>query len=1794
MFAKARGHKGHDRSSSAATAPSSHVPPHTSPLSANSDNAPLPPPIFQPTRRVSGESLQRPGTSDGLGATPSKRTNGLRLTWAPVLPPIPRVASRYEPATSDRYRAKEDGNSGKEPGFGSALDHCKRSHGLEHPVELPSTGRAANATVDDMDWQSPSSLGSASPRMEGTLFPPKSTGPSALPPTPSGPAMSREFIDSRDKPYSQPQRPQTIQQSYSTPQVPTTNSSLHLSSLQVRAGLGSQSPLSPPQMTPTSANSARAPHISGARLSPQSSAEDLGALRRAQTNSSQVSSNTQTPSAQASSNYSGSTQLPSAQSSVNRVSSPASSSPLSHTLGTPYQSTSSFFPLPRHVSRRPKTAGAAAKFGGVSVPTHHSSTPKPESTPGQPKAEKRKTRLLNPMALLSRRKSGQDGVETVADRSAAAQAYERQKSVAQSGLSKMPEDFDPRIKGKVVHDFSSPRSKRGVSYSEADQRPPRGQLQSANSTPAVPQLLPDFDFGQAASNHVKQASESSGSLNRRGAHSPSMFKEILNDDPAQAADRPRSLNAERLENREFLQRVGHQSTISAYSQESAILPPFARRSQHLDPMQAALYQDDESKRSSDPSSGKDRDSSLSSFSQVSPITGRTSVPYGTDVRNSTGRSLSPVSPASLMSKDLRHMSAVSDLPPQSARASMLPQTSAEFRRRDEEETVSRPFSSASGFPVGPAFSPIAEQPPQLSPGSEQSPERSMQQSSDRDAATAPEVVTTPAPESKIESSAAPSREGLSIPIPDRNSSLGTSPELTPEIKQAETMNVSASKRVPKLVEKRPSAAGHSSKRLSVLPKHNPSNASRFSFQLGESAREEQVLEEKHRKMKSQNRQLSPDEDEDEFDESAMDDMDEFEMQEQLDEDYGEHDAPLATPMGELTGLQRTRQELQAPSLSDDGSLYDDDYVDNDGHFDEPGEENPADADQTGTQDRHAMTWNAQKSSKNSEGSHQHPADQNILPTSDNAFHSGGGLRIDTSGNNPAQGGFPRNWGQMHNGAHGAESRSGFYMQPEAAGYSPVVANVPSQREDTPLRQQPNEKRDSSRVASGGISFESTGGQAFEKHEQRSREVNLPANATPNKAAGLGLTGFEDFDFGSGPDLSIYDSRPTSRQDAPNSDRWTRDSDGMPKRLSRWEDLPTSASSPRASHFPPVSHAQSAAYEGPLGKSIRQRNNGVNQNLQYAQSSDGDDDDYEGDDDMYFDDGGFEQDITSPQGQHEHMNEDLFDNDAFLNRSSRIQGHPGQPVHQQRPQSGFSLASLGGDGPYPSFAMGANPNKARQRQSQLLLEDLPLQGPVDPRLIPQRNPSEDAKRLGLSRKVPPLPALEGTQEAVSRMQSNLQSYHAALAEAVNRAANEGRFSRQSSVASSSTNESAYSNPVQDDRSHYSQDDDKHLAVGGGPGYSASTNTTASHMDQIPRQEPLRLSFDFGYHSQEEDGFNDDDIDDDIVAAANGDILASDDAAFYGHEFDFYAKARPNSADAQSNHGGFFGEDGGGDGLTRSKSIKEPNLTPITERSEFSTRNSYMSMSHGSAFGLPSAGLYGPASPALARLPTSPLVEKEALTFDQLRKLRASAFAGGEGPGNASGSHGSWQSEYGSMKGPGSFQWHHGAQTPHSAGSSSSQAMPTGYFASVPMMGPGAFGNSSSGRGSNTSQQADSSSRPGSGAGYSPSYSARNSGHAAAAPAESYAAEMDATPRKPLPAPAPEPTTAKKVVLPKANTASGSSSSAQQHSRQGSDHVTYVKEQNPNDGSPRWILERRRTSEFGQLELVGREVVQGGWI
>ena len=48
-----------------------------------------------------------------------------------------------------------------------------------------------------------------------------------------------------------------------------------------------------------------------------------------------------------------------------------------------------------------------------------------------------------------------------------------------------------------------------------------------------------------------------------------------------------------------------------------------------------------------------------------------------------------------------------------------------------------------------------------------------------------------------------------------------------------------------------------------------------------------------------------------------------------------------------------------------------------------------------------------------------------------------------------------------------------------------------------------------------------------------------------------------------------------------------------------------------------------------------------------------------------------------------------------------------------------------------------------------------------------------------------------------------------------------------------------------------------------------------------------------------------------------------------------------------------------------------------------------------------------------------------------------------------------------------------------------------------------------------------------------------------------------------------------------------------SSSGAESVSYVKEINE-DGAGRWVLKRRRTAESGQVEILGRRVIEGGRI
>ncbi|KAK5723597.1 hypothetical protein LTR15_005296 [Elasticomyces elasticus] len=1836
MFAKVRNR--HERSGSSSTV--APAPAQTIPLPPRNVGAPLVSPLqmtfdfeLDPPNtlsvdsfRPSSDSVIRPQTSDGLEMYTPRSTIGLQ---PPSLPPIPRIASRQESIASSISQPSEAGLGARhESDNVSALSAGSRkstgirlmpSRSFEHPalpplrdaepVELLPTSGPMGPGMG-LEERTSTSTDGTTPRMQASIFPSRvDSQKPVLPVINSGPAMTREFIDSRDKPYSHPSarqssisspaaRPNPVQSSQSmpfmsivdssiapSPHSPTSNAffnqakspsmsmplmqspntlsapaSSPMASLQSPNSYStfySQSPASPHVPTPSSATSMyglRAPKISGARLSPNSSVEDLRLLQRSSTNGTTMSKTYTLSDAPMD-------DLPlpapvrngkaNARNSAPKAHSPSAHSPLA-TIGTPYQETSPSFPLPQHVSVRPKTSGGMSKVAGVDVPTHHTTGQRPESASGTTKPEKRKTRLLNPMALLSRRKSAQESEDIIAERSAAAAAYARQRSVAAAaGVKQMPADFDPRIKGNKVHDFSAPRPpRRNMSYNDADQYSP--PLPSENGAPSVPFLQYDPYFEQQPpGGHSKQPSDSSSV--RRSVHSP-MFREMLGEDP-DATKRISSLNAERLENKEFLQRVSHHSSNSAFSQDSNTLPPFARRSQVLD---TSNHQDP--LRSSDPSNGRERDSKGSSNSEVSPITQRNSAQQA-EMRHSPNYSLSPVSP-NTPDKTFRPISAVSDLPPPRITTQSAP-SSPEKRGRTTSEATTRPFSVV----VGPAADIVAEGPP-LPTQRDRSPYRN--------SADAPEAMMVTIPDRK--SSRTMDTLDLPIPLPGRTSDLPT-PELTPEIGTASSMRFAphlANVQAPKLVEKRASAVGHA-RRTSAVAKHRVSNASRFSFQFNESTEEEQALEEKHRKIKGESAEFqgvgrAEEEEEDDFDESAMDDMDELEVQEQ------QRGSLLAEPPTEkVMSVQNARQQLRADD-SDDGSVYDEEEDEVPNMTDERRLRHLTWAEHPAMRAHSALASHSRNASQATTNQHDDLIDQYMREGTSTghrrADSSASALTLDTNLHNAGDSAFVQDAfsdrASVLNGVGGARPRSGFYMQPTAAGYSP---NASPQTERPPLPHRESGNSERNRAASG-MSFGSanernrvasgmsSNSAASQPAHVRQGAPDISQRGTSSSAgrlseartdsSGLGLSGFSDFNFSEGPDITLNGSRPTSYEtlDQPRINRRIRDSETLPQGSAGWAEMQkrgssgTPLSNGRASSYfsSPDSNPQSAAYRASIPKALQPSKAPIHNDHRYADS----DSDEDIQDDMYFDDGGFEQDIRDTSNGRYSLDEDEFDNPNYLGGANR---------HNAARTSAVPFASLGGDGPYPSFAMGSNPVKARVRESQMLLQDLPLGGPVDPKLIPQRNPSEDAKRLGLSNKVPPLPPQVASPEALSQMQVKMQAYHASLADALNKAAAEGRFARQPSISTARTLSVASGlddDLSRDDRSHYSREENgaDSLAVpngGSGLDRSISDGTTGSKMNQSLTYSPPKMSFDFGFGDVlTNDSITDDyEADDDVIAAANAEALASDDDGFYGQEFGFYANARPNSGEMSAINGGYFGEDGD-DGLMRKKSWKDPSMTPISERTEFSTRNSII-LGHGAMFGPPSAGLYGPASPALARLPISPLAEHagDVTTFDQLRKLRGNAFAAASSV--------SLHSDHG--KGAA-----HGSPTVAPRSASAAQ----GYFGALGGS-PIALNYSPASSGSN-SNSAIQNNVPGhmnspQRHGYHDSPQSANPG------AFRFSGDNELTPRKPQVVN--EPTTARKVPP-----------AMQTHSRKGSDSVTYVREQDPNGGpSPRWVLERRRTSEQG---------------
>ncbi|RDW65045.1 hypothetical protein BP6252_10696 [Coleophoma cylindrospora] len=345
---------------------------------------------------------------------------------------------------------------------------------------------------------------------------------------------------------------------------------------------------------------------------------------------------------------------------------------------------------------------------------------------------------------------------------------------------------------------------------------------------------------------------------------------------------------------------------------------------------------------------------------------------------------------------------------------------------------------------------------------------------------------------------------------------------------------------------------------------------------------------------------------------------------------------------------------------------------------------------------------------------------------------------------------------------------------------------------------------------------------------------------------------------------------------------------------------------------------------------------------------------------------------------------------------------------------------------------------------------------------------------------PKPSISERMVSKGLTQDTLAAYQSALAEAAQQAAANGIFDRKET-------------PSEQEENH--------------PSLVPDTSDFSSY-------EPFSPSYDdFDYDDALED--------DAIIAAANAEALANDCEGFYGQEFGFYSA--PAAGEAQYANGGYFGPRGA-EAINRSQSgriaLREPNLTPITERSEYSNRNSVMSLHlHGS---LPGGALNSPGLAQLAGMMNDEGEYGGDLSIHTLMKLRNRAWGG---------SQASLHSSPGSPRSP-----------IDDTSSPISLAAPWTY--NGPM---------------------------------TPNHRRKNSTFSLVSEESAASAKISNLEISSAPA---SPTLTKSV--------SGSTAS-KGHKHSGSaDSISYVQEE-----GKRWVLERRRTAESGELELQ-REVISSGTI
>ncbi|MCJ1341437.1 hypothetical protein MMC09_006733 [Bachmanniomyces sp. S44760] len=466
------------------------------------------------------------------------------------------------------------------------------------------------------------------------------------------------------------------------------------------------------------------------------------------------------------------------------------------------------------------------------------------------------------------------------------------------------------------------------------------------------------------------------------------------------------------------------------------------------------------------------------------------------------------------------------------------------------------------------------------------------------------------------------------------------------------------------------------------------------------------------------------------------------------------------------------------------------------------------------------------------------------------------------------------------------------------------------------------------------------------------------------------------------------------------------------------------------------------------------------------------------DDLYFDDGVID-DINDGDGLG--FDECVFDDDSNILY--------GLPLRDRAQSSKEPLRPLGVQQVSPDDALSVNSAESHERlerrKSNLKLDTSFASG-----------------RQGL---LAPRPSVKiaSYDQSIGLTQTNLAAYHNALAEAANQAALSGRFDRKASLESAESVRHIMSTITE----------------------SSENGLPIAHVNIMPQ---------FNMGSELDDTQDDDEI----VAAANAEALENDDEGFYGQEFGFFAHA-VGPGETQYANGGYFGARGL-DGLQRSHSgranFQEPNLTPITERSEWSNRNSMISLAKHASF---PASVHSMTGPTLSNLVDSATLDDEDMSLSALLKLRRGAWGGSEASlHSSSGSHNSGSpSTFMPVMATGTLPYNNGMTASINANSTHSLVSSNGDIAcespTVTLQTQSSNLQSSQSQGERSS-------------GSEPSPVRWN------APAKGHS-----------------------------------------RNNSGAESVSYVQDMSE-EGGGRWLLEKRRTIEGGQVEILGREIVEGGRI